>query len=285
MYQNATPGICANRIIRPLVAIGRDSYVARSFDGGRSWMALGAVLPTSGSPFWAASCWSSKYQRLVALNRGGNTSTFSLDWGSTWSAQSANLPSSVDWRTVANDTLRNRLIAIVYGANATAYSDDGGVTWTARNSVLTASANWLCSAYDPVHDRTVVVNDASVSNYSTDGGETFSAGGTLPQQSTGATWRNLTYDRVTGRLLCISSTTQDVTYSTNGGTTWTNIPGALGGTGYWPVASAQHENRLILLTSSGTPTLVSTNGGATWSQTGVAVMPSSNVWYRLHWVG
>ena len=131
-------------------------------------------------------------------------------------------------------------------------------------------------AYDVEHSRIVALPNGNVTTtaYSTDGGATWTTGGTVTAKAGG--YGMLAYDPLHKVLVGGNNTDNTTVRSTDGGVTWT-AGGAMGSgaptlrQGMWDPAT----NRVIA-PSAGTSTVyITEDGGLTW----VAVTSSATMGY------
>ena len=129
----------------------------------------------------------------------------------------------------------------------------------------------------PVANHVVAVSSSTTVNaYSTDGGTTWTAGGSLPGGISG-TAVAVTYGKYNGngRWIALGSGGTSA-YSTNGGVSW--VAGGGLAAGSWS-SITYGQGVWIAVTAAGTATSYSTDGGQTWTAGGA--LPAVSTWISV----
>jgi len=175
---------------------------------------------------------------FVALPDGGTTAKTSID-GATWT--SSTLATSADYKRVSNGLI-----------------DDGSTTF--RQSYAIAVA---------------ITGGATVVNYSLNG-TSWTAPGSQPSL-TAATYADTAFGQIntnTGRFIIIGDGDRDVSYSDDGGASWTTTTNALPSTGFSSVAYGQ--GKFVAVKRAARNVAYSTDG-VTWTEVALG-LPATDDW-------
>ena len=169
---------------------------------------------------------------------------------------------------------------VAIGAGTTASTSIDGVTWSSMTMPASGGTGWRRLAYGSIDDGSTflettrlmaVTDNTTTAAYSDDGTNwttfTISSGGTNNSVAFGD---NL--------FVIISSNSQDVHVSNNGGITWTTYAGALPSTGYTDIKYGGET--FMAMKPNSTEIAYSTNGGQTWS---AGTLPASRNWTDLEY--
>jgi len=175
---------------------------------------------------------------FVALPDGGTTAKTSID-GATWT--SSTLATSADYKRVSNGLI-----------------DDGSTTF--RQSYAIAVA---------------ITGGATVVNYSLTG-TSWTAPGSQPSL-TAATYADTAFGQInanTGRFIIIGDGDRDVSYSDDGGASWTTTTNALPSTGFSSVAYGQGK---FVAVKRGARNVAYSTDGVTWTEVALG-LPATDDW-------
>lgn len=223
--------------------------------------------------------------RFVAIASGSRTTNTS-DNGTTWSENLLSLPSTSSWTALAAGKL-----TVVETAGAFVIGRSYQIT-SLGNTVFTnigASANIVGTYFvatgvgsgtgtaTPIASHVVAVSSSTTVNaYSTNGGVTWAAGGSLPGGISG-TAVGVAYGRYqnNGRWVVLGSGGASA-FSTNGGVSWT-AGGSVGSGTFTSIAYGQGV--WVAIATGATTTRISTDGGQTWTAGGA--LPASSTWISV----
>jgi len=222
---------------------------------------------------------------FVAVSSGSRNVNTSVD-GTTWTANTLALPSTSNWVSLAAGKLTvvetagsfviGRAYVITSLGNTLFTTIGAGANLVGTYFVATGAGSGTGTATPVANHLVCVSSSTTVNAYSTDGGVTWTSGGSLPAGLSG-TSVGVAYGRVnnTGRWIALGSN-GSTAYSDNGGITW-NAGGSLGA-GTWS-SIAYGQGVWIAIVTGGTTTRVSTDGGITWSAGGA--LPASSTWVSI----
>jgi hypothetical protein len=223
--------------------------------------------------------------RFVAIASGSRTTNTSVN-GAAWSENLLSLPSTSSWTSLATGKL-----TVVETAGAFVIGRSYQIT-SLGNTVFTnigASANIVGTYFvatgagsgtgtaTPVASHVVAVSSSTTVNaYSTNGGVTWTAGGSLPGGISG-TAIGVAYGRYqgNGRWVALGSGGTSA-FSTNGGISWT-AGGSVGSGTFTSIAYGQGV--WVAITTGATTTRISTDGGQTWAAGGA--LPATSTWISI----
>jgi hypothetical protein len=232
--------------------------------------------------------------KFVAVSSGSQNTNTSIN-GTTWSANATALPGTSNWNSLASGDLTVVETAGSF-VNGRGYliTSLGNTVWTFIGSAANLVGTYfIYNGYTgvgytgtsgtatPVSTHLVAVSSSTTVNaYSTDGGVTWTAGGSLGAGISGtavsvAYGKNYNGSGDPGTWVVIG-TGGATAYSVNGGITWT-AGGSLGA-GTWQ-SVAYGQGRWIAIVTGGTTTKYSDDGGVTWSAGGS--LPTSTTWVDL----
>jgi hypothetical protein len=223
--------------------------------------------------------------KFVAIASGSRTTNTSIN-GTAWSENLLSLPSTSLWTSVAAGKLTvvetaggfvtGRSYRITSLGN-TVYTLIGAAANLVGTYFVATGAGSGTGTATPVANHVVAVSSSTTVNaYSTDGGTTWTAGGSLPGGISG-TAVAITYGRYSnnGRWMALGSGGTSA-YSTNGGVSWV-AGGAVGSGTYTAIAYGQGV--FVAITTGATTTRISIDGGATWTAGGA--LPASSTWVSI----
>ena len=223
--------------------------------------------------------------KFIAVASGSRTTNTSIN-GTAWSENLLSLPSTSNWTSVAAGKLTvvetaggfvtGRSYRITSLGN-TVFTFIGAVANLVGTYFVATGAGSGTGTATPVANHVVAVSSSTTVNaYSTDGGTTWTAGGSLPGGISG-TAVAVTYGRYNGngRWIALGSGGTSA-YSTNGGVSWV-AGGAVGSGTYTSVAYGQGV--FVAITTGATTTRISVDGGQTWTAGGA--LPASSTWISV----
>jgi hypothetical protein len=223
--------------------------------------------------------------RFVAISSGSRTTNTSVN-GTTWSENLLSLPSTSTWTALASGRL-----TVVETAGTFVVGRSYQIT-SLGNTVFTsvgASANIVGTYFvatgvglgtgtaTPIASHVVAVSSSTTVNaYSTNGGVSWTAGGSLPGGISG-TAIGVAYGRYqnNGRWVVLGSGGTSA-FSTNGGISWT-AGGSVGSGTFTSIAYGQGV--WVAITTGATTTRISTDGGQTWTAGGA--LPATSTWISV----
>jgi hypothetical protein len=223
--------------------------------------------------------------RFVAVASGSRTTNTSIN-GTTWSENLLALPSTSLWTSVAAGKLTVVETAgtfvtgrsyVITSLGSTAYTSIGATANLVGVYFIATGAGSGTGTATPVANHLVAVSSSTTVNaYSTDGGITWNAGGSLPGGISG-TAVSIAYGRYNnnGRWMALGSGGATA-YSTNGGVSW--IAGGSLAAGTW-TSIAYGQGVWVAISTGGTATSYSTDGGLTWTAGGA--LPASSTWISI----
>jgi len=204
--------------------------------------------------------------RFISLGSTSSDVVKTTDDGVTWNTYS--LPSSSSWRNVASGRILTPIAAInLIAGEAYEINDIGNTTFTSVGAEFNLTGQIFIATSEavgtgnvlPLISRSVTIAaNSTTSAYSDDNGETWVAGGALPESTT---WTKIAYGNGNWVAIANSGITAR---STNGGSTWSStatLPA--GGIGNWN--DIIYGKGIWLAISSGVTAATSTNNGSTWS--------------------
>jgi len=222
---------------------------------------------------------------FVAVSSGSRTTNTSVN-GTTWSENLLALPSTSNWTSLAAGRLTvvetagafvvGRSYVITSLGNTVFTSIGSNANLVGTHFVATGIGSGTGTA-TPIASHLVAVSSSTTVNaYSTNGGVTWTAGGSLPGGMSGIAV-GVAYGTYSsnGRWVALGSD-GTTAYSTNGGVTW-SLGGSLAA-GTW-TSIAYGQGAWIAVSTSGTATSYSTDGGVTWTAGGA--LPTSSTWISI----
>jgi hypothetical protein len=145
---------------------------------------------------------------------------------------------------------------VLGSTGASAYSNNGGVSWIAGGSVGSGTFTNL------VYGQGVfiaIATGATTTRRSTDGGQTWTAGGALPATST---WTSIAYGK--NIFVAVSSDgAVSPAYSVNSGVTWSSI--GIAGWLNQTVTAVRYGQGIFAATNSTSNNMVSSEDGINWT--------------------
>ena len=219
---------------------------------------------------------------FVAVASGSRTTNTSTN-GTTWSENLLSLPSTSSWTSVAAGKLTvletagtfvtGRAYRITSLGNTVFTSIGAAANLVGTYFVATGNGGATTGTATPVANHLVAISSSTTVNaYSTNGGVTWTAGGSLPGGISG-TAVSVAYGD--GRWVALGSGGASA-YSTNGGVSWV-AGGAVGSGTYTSIAYGQGV--FVAITTGATTTRISTDGGVTWTAGGA--LPASSTWISI----
>lgn len=235
-----------------------------STDGGQTWTTNASAIVDAN---WYWITYDPNYNRHIAIANGSAHVATSTDGGTTWTTNASALKGATSFYKAVFDPVHSRTIAVSETGNICNYSTDGGLTWT--QVVIEGTEHpWWGIAADAKHGAVIATSDNSTIR-TTDGGSTWSAGGSLLTLFGGSPASVIVYDE-TRESLVVLSHSQATARSTDGGVTWV-AGGLMPASRYWDSAVFDKKSgRIIAIACSGADriTAVSDDGGVTWHQGG-----------------
>jgi hypothetical protein len=247
------------------IAYGNGKFVAVAGNGsstnvtsysinGTSWV-YGGIMPSS-NPWTTVAYGKGKFVAVSA----GTSPSYSTNGGVTWTAGVTPVISAT------GITYGNGRFVLVCGAGLLNYYSLDGISWT-TGGVLPVSTQWNSVAYGSNVFVAISTNSSSTA-YSTNGGVTWVAGGTLSIPSA----NRITYGN--GTFVAVGSN-GSCSYSNNGGLNW--FSGTMPSNLNWN--SVCYGNGIFVAIASGSNiSAYSINGGVTWTAIN---LPSSNNWQSI----
>jgi len=223
--------------------------------------------------------------KFVAIASGSRTTNTSTN-GTTWSENLLALPSTSNWTSVAAgkltvvETAGTFVIGRAYRITSlgnTVYTSIGATTNLVGIYFVATGAGAGTGTATPVANHLVAISSSTtVTSYSTDGGTTWTAGGSLPGGISG-TAVSVTYGvyNGNGRWMALGSSGASA-YSATGGTSWV-AGGAVGAGTYTAIAYGQGV--FVAITTGATTTRISIDGGQNWIAGGA--LPASSTWISI----
>jgi hypothetical protein len=219
--------------------------------------------------------------RFVAVSSGSRTTNTSVN-GTTWSENLLALPSTSNWTSVAAGKLTvletaggfvtGRSYRITSLGN-TVFTSVGAAANLVGTYFVATGAGTGTGTATPIANHLVAVSSSTTVNaYSTNGGVTWTAGGSLPGGISGTAVSVVYGD---SRWVALGSGGASA-YSTTGGVLWV-AGGAVGSGTYTSIAYGQGV--FVAITTGATTTRISTNGGETWTAGGA--LPASSTWISI----
>jgi len=219
---------------------------------------------------------------FVAIASGSRTTNTSVN-GTTWSENLLSLPSTSNWTSIAAGKLTvvetaggfvtGRSYRITSLGNTVFTSIGAAANIVGTYFVATGNGGATTGTATPVANHLVAISSSTTVNaYSTNGGVTWTAGGSLPGGISG-TAVSVAYGD--GRWVALGSGGTSA-YSTNGGVSWV-AGGAVGSGTYTSIAYGQGV--FVAITTGSTTTRISVDGGQTWTAGGA--LPASSTWISI----
>jgi hypothetical protein len=192
---------------------------------------------------------------LVAVSSSTTVNAYSTNGGVTWTA-GGSLPGGISGTAISVAYGDSRWVALGSGG-ASAYSSTGGVLWAAGGTV--GSGTYTSIAYGQ-GVFVAITTGATTTRISTDGGETWTAGGALPASST---WISITYGA--NKFVAVSSDgAVDPAYSVDGGVTWSSAD-ETGYLGSGTITSVHYGQGVFVVTASSGNNMSSSENGINWT--------------------
>jgi hypothetical protein len=219
---------------------------------------------------------------FVAVASGSRTTNTSTN-GTTWSENLLSLPSTSSWTSVAAGKLTvletagtfvtGRAYRITSLGNTVFTSIGAAANLVGTYFVATGNGGATTGTATPVANHLVAISSSTTVNaYSTNGGVTWTAGGSLPGGISG-TAVSVAYGE--GRWIALGSGGTSA-YSVNGGVSW--VAGGTVGSGTY-TSIAYGQGVFVAITTGATTTRISTDGGVTWTAGGA--LPASSTWVSI----
>jgi hypothetical protein len=239
---------------------GRDDFLYRSADGGRSWEEMDMARR------WTGVAASRDGQRLAAVV-GGTTGTtrkiyLSSDGGDSWAPRE----SDRNWTGITSSADGETLVASALASNLLV-SSDGGTTWTGRDTRL----NWTAVACSAAGDVMLGAPDGGRLRVSVNGGTTWI------QAEQARAWQAVAV-AADGSVLVAGVASGFLYLSTDGGTTWQARLDDLARN--WRALAVSDDGSVIAAAAANGQIFTSTDSGATWEPSesvrawrGLAVSP------------
>jgi hypothetical protein len=222
---------------------------------------------------------------FVAVASGSRTTNTSVN-GTSWSENLLSLPSTSNWTSVAAgkltvvETAGTFVVGRAYRITSlgnTVYTSIGATANLVGIYFVATGAGSGTGTATPVANHLVAIsNSTTVNAYSTNGGVSWTAGGSLPGGISG-TAVSIAYGRYNnnGRWMALGSGGASA-YSSNGGVTWTAGGSLAAGT--W-TSIAYGQGVWVAISTGGTATSYSIDGGTTWTAGGA--LPASSTWISI----
>lgn len=228
-------------------------------DGGGSW----SSVPTAGHvDNHALEFYPGTGRVILCGNDGGLFKT--VDGGNNWSSLNQGLAITQYYRLGIAATDANIMIA---GAQ-----DNGNMKYSAGTWSNITNADGMDSFIDWSDSMVLYASIQYGSLHrSTDGGASFTG---ISTPSGGAWVTPWTQDPVTADTLYAG--TDKVYKSTNQGTSWTAISGALSGVSTFTVLAVAPSNSRFIYAGDGNKLYKTTNGGTTWTDVSAGLPVASN---------
>jgi hypothetical protein len=239
--------------------IGR-SYRITSL-GNTVYTSIGAAANLVGVYFVATGTGSGSgtatpvANHLVAVSSSTTVNAYSTNGGVTWTA-GGSLPGGISGTAVSVAYGDGRWVALGSGGTS-AYSTNGGVSWVAGGAV--GSGTYTSIAYGQ-GVFVAITTGATTTRISTDGGQTWGAGGALPASST---WISIAYGA--NKFVAVSSDgSADPAYSVDSGVTWSNDD-ETGYLGTGTITSIHYGQGVFVVTTSSSNNMSSSEDGLNWT--------------------
>ncbi len=201
---------------------------------------------------------------LVAISSSTTVNAYSTDGGASWTAggafpagmsgQAVDIAYGIDYESAGDPGTW-----LVLGNNgAVATSINGGISWAAG----TNAGMSFCSGVAYGQGRWVAVNGASTTTkYSTDGGTTWTTGGTLPTNSLNP--KRIAYGN--NRFVVVHNDgTVPPAYSTDGGVTWSST-GVTGWNSVYSYGRVEYGQGVFVASASTANNALSSEDGIIWT--------------------
>jgi hypothetical protein len=196
---------------------------------------------------------------VVAISSSTTVNAYSTNGGVTWTAGGA-LPGGMSGTAVAvaYGTYQGNGRWIALGSSGTsAFSTNSGISWTTGGSV--GSGTFTSIAYGQ-GVFVAITTGATTTRISTDGGQTWTAGGALPASST---WISVAYGA--NKFVAVSSDgAVDPAYSVDRGVTWSSA-GETGYLGTGTITAVRYGQGVFVVTTSSSNNMVSSENGINWT--------------------
>jgi hypothetical protein len=239
--------------------VGR-SYRITSL-GNTVYTSIGAAANLVGTYFVATGAGSGSgtatpvANHLVAVSSSTTVNAYSTNGGVTWTS-GGSLPGGISGTAVSVAYGDGRWVALGSGGTS-AYSTNGGVSWVAGGAV--GSGTYTSIAYGQ-GVFVAITTGATTTRISTDGGQTWGAGGALPASST---WISIAYGA--NKFVAVSSDgAVDPAYSVDRGTTWSNA-NETGYLGTGTITSVHYGQGVFVVTTSSSNNMSSSEDGLNWT--------------------
>jgi len=239
--------------------VGR-SYRITSL-GNTVYTSIGAAANLVGTYFVATGAGSGSgtatpvANHLVAVSSSTTVNAYSTNGGVTWTS-GGSLPGGISGTAVSVAYGDGRWVALGSGGTS-AYSTNGGVSWVAGGAV--GSGTYTSIAYGQ-GVFVAITTGATTTRISTDGGQTWGAGGALPASST---WISIAYGA--NKFVAVSSAgAVDPAYSVDRGTTWSSAD-ETGYLGTGTITSVHYGQGVFVVTTSSSNNMASSEDGLNWT--------------------
>jgi hypothetical protein len=209
---------------------------------------------------------------LVAISSSTTVNAYSTNGGVTWTA-GGSFPGGISGTAVSVAYGDGRWVALGSGG-ASAYSTNGGVSWVAGGTV--GSGTFTSIAYGQ-GAFVAITTGATTTRISVDGGQTWTAGGSLPVSST---WISIAYGA--NKFVAVSSDgAVDPAYSVDRGTTWSNT-GETGYLGTGTITSVHYGQGVFVVTASSSNNMSSSEDGINWTTRAITRASGTGALAAIH---
>jgi hypothetical protein len=246
--------------------------------GNTVYTSIGAAANLVGIYFVATGAGSGSgtatpvASHLVAVSSSTTVNAYSTNGGVTWASGGA-LPGGISGTAVSVAYGDGRWVALGSGGTS-AYSTNGGVSWVAGGAV--GSGTYTSIAYGQ-GVFVAITTGATTTRISVDGGQTWSAGGSLP---TSSTWTNVVYGA--NKFVAVSSDgAVDPAYSVDGGVTWSSAD-ETGYPGSGTITDIRYGQGVFVVTTSGSNNAFSSEDGINWTTRAVTRAAGTGIILAIH---
>jgi hypothetical protein len=239
--------------------VGRSYRIASL--GNTVYTSIGSAANIVGTYFVATGAGSGTgtatpiANHLVAVSSSTTVNAYSTNGGVTWVSGGA-LSAGLSGTAVSVAYGDGRWVVLGSGG-ASAYSTNGGISWVSGGTV--GAGTYTSIAYGQ-GVFVAITTGATTTRISTDGGQTWAAGGALPASST---WVSIAYGA--NKFVAVSSNgAVDPAYSVDRGTTWSNA-GETGYLGTGTITSVHYGQGVFVVTTSSSNNMSSSEDGLNWT--------------------
>jgi len=247
-----------------VIYAGASRGIFKSADGGLNWK------PASGLPNDAVAA--------IAVDPSNTNTVYAcMSEGLYQSADAGNTWKSIVAGPVISVAVAATKPGLVYAGRPSApilRSTDGGASWQEVGSAVSPAA----LAVDPSNSFTIYAGTSRSGIYlSTDGGNTWTFSNTgMVAGATPVNVNALAIDpRIPQRLY--AATSIGLFRSSDGGTLWTPVPGAIGTLNVLALAINPQDANFVYAGTAGAGVYRSSDGGNTWTATGPANLDANAV--------